>query len=75
MGKRFSSVDILSYNAGHDGAVAHLRNGYLVLFRRSVALASAITTLHRVVGKGAMLMGQEEKGTTGANERRPGGRR
>ena len=30
MGKRFSSVDILSYNAGHDGAVAHLRDGYLV---------------------------------------------
>lgn len=29
-GKRFRSVDILSYNAGHDGAVAHLRDGHLV---------------------------------------------
>src|SRR5436305_1220056 len=27
---RFTSVDILSYNAGHDGAVAHLRDGHLV---------------------------------------------
>lgn len=26
----FASVDILSYNPGHDGAVAHLRDGYLV---------------------------------------------
>lgn len=29
-GRRFRSVDILSYNVGHDGAVAHLRDGHLV---------------------------------------------
>lgn len=29
-GKRFRSMDILSYNAGHDGAVAHLLDGHLV---------------------------------------------
>src|SRR5437764_15268728 len=27
---RFTSVDILSYNAGHDRAIAHLRDGHLV---------------------------------------------
>jgi predicted NodU family carbamoyl transferase len=29
-GEGFASVDILSYNTGHDGAVAHLRDGRLI---------------------------------------------
>lgn len=29
-GRGFASVNIVSYNPGHDGAVAHLRDGHLV---------------------------------------------
>lgn len=29
-GRRIPSVNILSYNAGHDGAVAHVRDGHLI---------------------------------------------